>query len=267
MSKCELSFSNILAGFYDSQFEHNKGTISPDRKIIYYELEYFPETGGTACINGTSYPIRKGCVLCAAPGSVRHSVLHFKAYYVKCSTENNLLKSLLNQLPVITRFGEEDTELKKLFQQIGRLCERGDSIHLLYAESKLLELIFYLVTKNHTEEQRQVYHPSIRQAILFVDHNYKSDIKLEDIARAVGLTPVYLHNLFLKNTGQTPHNYLMEKRLAVSKELLTGSDMSLVNIAAECGFSSQSYFNAVFKKYCGTTPLKYRQHAFGKYQL
>jgi len=53
----------------------------------------------------------------------------------------------------------------------------------------------------------------------------------------------------------------------MAKELLANSDMSLVNVAAESGFSSQSYFNAVFKKHYGVTPLAYRQNAFQSYQL
>ena len=267
MSKCELSFTTILSGFFDSRFFYKKGTVSPDRKIIYYELEYFPEAGGTAYINGKAYPIEKGCVLCAAPGSIRHSVLHVKAHYVKCDTKNPFLKEMLNQLPVISHFDEDDVNMKKLFQQISWYCEKEDPVHLLYAESKLLELIYRLLSKNRAEEQYQISNPMIQQAAEFIDHNFKNDIKLEDTARAVGLTPIYFHNLFQKHMGQTPHEYLLEKRLNAAKELLTGSDMSMVNIAAECGFSSQSYFNAVFKKHCGTTPLKYRQHAFDKYQL
>ena len=105
------------------------------------------------------------------------------------------------------------------------------------------------------------------QAIEYIDRNFKEDIKLDDISNAVGLTPVYLHKLFFKTTGQTPHQLLLEKRLNMAKELLAGSDMSLVNVAAESGFSSQSYFNAVFKKHCGMTPLAFRQEAFSKYQL
>jgi AraC-like DNA-binding protein len=104
-------------------------------------------------------------------------------------------------------------------------------------------------------------------SLQYIDRNYKEDIKLEDISKAVGLTPVYLHKLFLKTTGQTPHQLLLKKRLTMAKELLAGSDLSLVNVAAETGFSSQSYFNAVFKKHCGVTPLTFRQDAFNKYQL
>ena len=90
---------------------------------------------------------------------------------------------------------------------------------------------------------------------------------MEDISEAVGLSPIYLLKLFYKTTGQTPHQLLLEKRLNMAKELLAGSDMSLVNVAAESGFSSQSYFSAVFKKHYGITPLAFRQNIFQEYQL
>ena len=157
--------------------------------------------------------------------------------------------------------------MERLFKQVIQHFHFADPVHMLYAESKLLELIFRLANQNVTVETKKAYSPIVLQAIEYIDRNYKEDIKLDDISNAVGLTPVYLHKLFYKSTGQTPHQLLLEKRLTMAKELLAGSDMNLVNVAAESGFSSQSYFNAVFKKHYGVTPLAFRQDAFQKYQL
>ena len=157
--------------------------------------------------------------------------------------------------------------MERLFKQIIQHFHYSDPVHIIYAESKLLELIFRLANQEVTVASKKAYSPIVLQAIEYIDRNFKEDIKLEDVSNAVGLTPVYLHKLFYKTTGQTPHQLLLEKRLAMAKELLTGSDMSLVNVAAESGFSSQSYFNAVFKKHCGVTPLAFRQNAFQRYQL
>lgn len=267
MSYPETNLHIIKTGFYNSQFVYKQMSESPDRKVEYYEFEYFPESGGVSVINNQAYPIVKGNVLVAAPGYIRHSILHFKAFYVHFSTDNPALQTILNNLPHVSEFREASLKMELLFKQVIQHFHYADPVHLLYAESKLLELIFRLANQNVTEETKKAYSPIVLQAIEYIDRNYKEDIKLEDISNAVGLTPVYLHKLFLKTTGQTPHQLLLEKRLTMAKKLLAGSDMSLVNVAAESGFSSQSYFNAVFKKHCGVTPLTFRQEAFNKYHL
>lgn len=267
MTYPETNLHIIKTGFYNSQFVYKQMAQSPDRKVEYYEFEYFPESGGVSIINNQAYAITQGNVLVAAPGYIRHSILHFKAYYVHFSTDNPALQTILNSLPHVSGFGEDSLKMERLFKQVIQHFHYADPVHMLYAESKLLELVFRLANQNVTEETRNAYSPIVLQAIEYIDRNYKEDIKLEDISNAVGLTPVYLHKLFFKTTGQTPHKLLLEKRLSMAKELLAGSDMSLVNVAAESGFSSQSYFNAVFKKHCGVTPLTFRQEAFQKYQL
>lgn len=267
MAYPEINLHIIKTGFYNSQFVYKQLSQSPDRKVEYYELEYFAESGGISYINGHAYPIVRGNVLVAVPDYIRHSKLHFKAFYIHFSTDNSALKSILNALPPISEFKEDNFKIEQLFKQIIQHYHYYDPAHMLYAESKLLELIFHLSNINNATASKKAYSPIVLQAIEYIDRNFKEDIKLEDISGAVGLTPVYLHKLFFKTTGQTPHQRLLEKRLAMAKELLAGSDMSLVNVAAESGFSSQSYFNAVFKKHCGVTPLAFRHDAFQKYQL
>lgn len=267
MSYPETNLHIIKTGFYNSQFVYKQMSQSPDRKVEYYELEYFPETGGVSYINGHPYPIVQGNVLVATPGYIRHSKLHFKAFYVHFSTENSALQTILDSLPHISEFGEDSLKMEQLFKQIIQHFHYSDPVHMIYAESKLLELIFRLANQEVTVASKKAYSPIVLQAIEYIDRNFKEDIKLDDVSNAVGLTPVYLHKLFYKTTGQTPHQLLLEKRLTMAKELLAGSDMSLVNVAAESGFSSQSYFNAVFKKHYGMTPLAFRQDAFQRYQL
>lgn len=267
MAASKTNLHIIKTGFYNSRFVYNQTTQSPDRRVEYYEFEYFPESGGISFINNRPYPIVQGNVLVAAPGYIRRSTLHFKAYYVHFSTEDPNLQSILNQLPPVNDFGNNSLIMEQLFKQIIQHFHYADPVNLVYAESKLLELIFCLSSQNVTVEAKQAYSPIVLQAIEYIERNYKDEIKLEDIANAVGLTPVYLHKLFCKSTGQTPHQLLLEKRLAAAKELLAASDMSLANVAAESGFSSQSYFNAVFKKHCRITPLNFRKDAFNKYRL
>lgn len=268
MHRETLNFTGIRSGFYDSQFVYNKSiVISPERKVELYEMEYFPQSGGVSVINGKAEPIVKGNILFAAPGDSRHSVLPFKAYYVHWRTGNEKLKHMLKNLPHISRMGEDAVRMEALFRQIIRSYNSEEPYCQVYLEAKILDLIFWIASRKEAQEDSRVYSPVVLKALEYIGRNYKEDIQLKDIAEAVGLTPVYFHNLFRSAVGKTPREYLQERRLEAAKELLAGSDMSLVNVAAECGFSSQAYFTAVFKRNCGATPLAYRQEAFTKYQL
>lgn len=93
----------------------------------------------------------------------------------------------------------------------------------------------------------------------YIDANFREDISLASLAAIVGLNKYYLAHTFTEIYGISPINYLTQKRIFTSQELLTSTDMSLSEIALQCGFSSQSYFSQCFRKSCGLTPTAYRR--------
>ncbi|MDU7963827.1 MAG: helix-turn-helix transcriptional regulator [Clostridium perfringens] len=74
----------------------------------------------------------------------------------------------------------------------------------------------------------------------------------------------YFCNLFKSETGQTFINFLNNYRIEKSKNLLKDLDLSLLDIAHKVGFSNQSYYCTVFKKFTNLTPLKYRESTYKK---
>ena len=58
----------------------------------------------------------------------------------------------------------------------------------------------------------------------------------------------------------TPTEYILRLRVDLSADLLSNSAMSVTDIAYATGFSSHSYFDRVFKRLKGMTPLEYRRH-------
>jgi AraC-like DNA-binding protein len=82
---------------------------------------------------------------------------------------------------------------------------------------------------------------------------------IKEIANEVGLTPEYLSSQFHKLTGTTLPAYITKLKIAEAKNLLRFTDMSLAEISEYLSFSSQSYFQSVFKKETGDTPNAYRR--------
>ena len=91
-----------------------------------------------------------------------------------------------------------------------------------------------------------------------MNDNFTYEITLNDIAEAVHLSPIYLRELFISEMGMSPHNYILNKRIKKAKELLIINLSSISEIATLSGFSSQSYFDYVFKKHTGMTPKQFR---------
>lgn len=64
--------------------------------------------------------------------------------------------------------------------------------------------------------------------------------------------------------GKTPHQYLIERKLMLAEKLLQSTEMTVVDIALECGFASQAHFSSCFRNRYGVSPGKYRRDLCGR---
>ncbi|MEO1298248.1 MAG: AraC family transcriptional regulator, partial [Cyanobacteria bacterium J06636_16] len=100
---------------------------------------------------------------------------------------------------------------------------------------------------------------AMRQLTDFVDANLCEDLSLEVLASFVGLSASRFGRSFKATTGQTPHAWVVDRRVARAKLLLADARWSIAAIAIECGFSSQSHMTTTFAKRLGITPQQYRK--------
>jgi AraC-like DNA-binding protein len=101
-------------------------------------------------------------------------------------------------------------------------------------------------------------HQQIRLARRFLDRNYHTPITLDDLSREVALSRFYLIRTFRRVYRQTPHQYLVGRRIDRAKELLRNTDMSITEICAAVGFESLGSFSTLFHKAAGLSPRAYR---------
>ena len=85
-----------------------------------------------------------------------------------------------------------------------------------------------------------------------------SKITLADIAASGAVGQSKCCKLFAKYIGQTPNLYLIQYRLGKSTELLKNTDMTVTEIAYAVGFNGSSYYAEAFRKWCGKSPMEYR---------
>ncbi len=99
----------------------------------------------------------------------------------------------------------------------------------------------------------------IFRAMDYIRNNFHKEITLENVAQQVGLNTSYFSKLFKDETGESYTDYLNRVRIEYSKHFLKGG-FSLADTAQMVGFSDQSYFSKIFKKFEGLPPGKYRKN-------
>jgi AraC family transcriptional regulator len=83
-------------------------------------------------------------------------------------------------------------------------------------------------------------------------------MSLLTLAAVAEMSVHHFKEAFKVKKGQPPHQYLNERRVIHAKEMLSGTDMPIVQIALAVGFSGQSHLTMNFRKLTKTTPLQYR---------
>lgn len=84
------------------------------------------------------------------------------------------------------------------------------------------------------------------------------DIRIGDIAQALGIPAYQLTRRFKAQFGETPQEHLLRLRLERVREMLVQSDAPLVEIAFDCGFSSQAHMTTAFSRHYGVSPARQR---------
>lgn len=104
---------------------------------------------------------------------------------------------------------------------------------------------------------------SINKAKILFAENLQQGIKPEEVAAQLLMSYSWFRRLFKEYTGFSPARYMQELRIQYAKELLTNSNMSIKEVAFNCGFENVEYFFLAFKSKTGHTPTQYREFTQG----
>ena len=191
--------------------------------------------------------------------SIAPKVLCQIAEQTECADRNSLqLKPLVHhQDDQITRFAQCLLDEIRTEGPGRRLCSESLmtilNIHLLR---------HYCYFKGQPEIYRGGLAPyKLQQVLGYINANLvDGDLSLATLSRLAGLSNCYFARQFKQATGQAPRQYIIHQRIDKAKTLLSQRDLSIAQIAIECGFSSQSHFYGAFQKVMGTTPKRYRDN-------
>ena len=90
------------------------------------------------------------------------------------------------------------------------------------------------------------------------DARYFEPLEVDDLARAAGLSRAHFSREFKRAFGESPHGYLLTRRLERAAALLRNTDRSVADICFSVGLSSVGSFTTSFTRTFGVSPTRYR---------
>jgi AraC-like DNA-binding protein len=106
-----------------------------------------------------------------------------------------------------------------------------------------------------------VYLPSTRHLLRakdLVDARYRESLDVPTLARAAHLSPAHFSREFRRVFGETPHQYLLTRRLERAAAMLRNTDHPVADVCFEVGLTSVGSFTTSFRRVYGMTPSAYR---------
>jgi AraC family transcriptional regulator len=142
--------------------------------------------------------------------------------------------------------------------------KEGSPAGRLYGESLCNALAVYLLNRYAVRRYAPVAYRGglpgyrLRRVLDYIGDNLAEDLSLGQLAAVVNMSPHYFAELFKKSTGQTPHQYILLRRIERAKNKIADANGSIIEAGIEVGFSNPSHFSRVFRKLVGTSPSEFR---------
>lgn len=149
------------------------------------------------------------------------------------------------------------------YDRLSKESDYENSEHITMLLLHLLEVISMdQSVPIHTDLQRKLHYSE--KIMSWIEQHYHEEFSLERLADAVHLSKAYVSRIFHQETGSKLMDYINARRIKQACQLLITSNSSVEEIGIQVGISNASYFNQVFKKMLGVTPLQYRKNHASK---
>jgi AraC-type DNA-binding domain-containing proteins len=234
-----------------------------------YILHFISDGKGSFTCGGHTYHLSRGDVFLIKPNTEVYYVADFAnpwsylwvgfngikapAYLAYAGLEGDTITCRCENTPLVFSY---------IQQMI--ICRHLTHSNELKRQAALLQVLSVLIDEYRArlpKEERYDYPYKIyvEQAIDYIQRNYKSDVKINDIAGYVGIDRSYLTNIFKTVTNLSPQEYLLRYRMEQAKVLLSQTEKKVGEIALQIGYSDPMAFSKMFKKHTGISPTEFRE--------
>ncbi|WP_010168291.1 AraC family transcriptional regulator [Candidatus Epulonipiscium viviparus] len=237
----------------------------PDVNKLYLILE---GEGSVTC-NKTEYYPEVGDIMFVPKGSLNSYATNKDKPYKKywCHFDADILSTdiaVYLSFPLLVKNANKKISYK-LFAKLVKYHESKNPIDAIYAKALLLRIIHFYFSECEFVKINDVPNQTVMgKLVKYIDENLERKITLTELAKFAHLNANYLCTLFSSTFGQTPIEYITNKKIEKAKILLRTTTDTIEEISNTLGFSSPFYFSAVFKKRIGYSPSQFRQSRMGK---
>ncbi len=154
--------------------------------------------------------------------------------------------------------------IMKVYPRLDKLSSQKDSF---YAMIELLTILYELSRADGIRELASTSFAKVEvnsdnRRILkvkdYIDKHFNEDVRLNELADLIGMSPSAFSRYFKLSTGKTLSEYIVGIRLGMAARKLVDSTDSISEICYVCGFNTISNFNRLFRKYKGCNPTEFR---------
>lgn len=251
--------------FVDKDYSRNHPHML-HRHADVLELLYIAAESGRYIVGNYEYAVTAGdFVICNA--NIPHGEDPFQEHHIQtyCLVLSGATFALAaNERPIIS-LGKDNA--------IGDLLP--NLYHMFHKQNGYSEVcrhfalgIYFLLQRKfleHAANPKQLKRERLVYKILdYLNEHYAENLTLDKISEQFYISKSNLSHYFKKETGLSPIQYIMQRRIGEAQSLLVETSSEIQDIGDKLSFTDTAHFSKMFKKYVGVTPNEYRKHFAGR---
>lgn len=239
-----------------------------------YEIFWLIDGNITYSVEGNAYDIKQGDILITNKRELHAPIFIDKGRYERCIIQikaqflSEFITEEYNPFSVfenrrlgvgnlITKDIASSTGLHKIIKKIKRCFNENKPESIALSKAYTIELLIKF--SEITGSKDHVGNEKISSVIKYINENLNKDLSLSALEKKFFLSKFYLSHLFKDQTGFSVANYIMQKRIIRSKELIL-EEIPLTEVAETVGFNDYSGFYRSFKRMTGKAPRDFASH-------
>lgn len=242
----------------------------------YYEFYYLLSGTRKLFINDTIYSVKRGDLVIIPKGEIHRTTYisgdtheriamifsdSFISRLVEQIGEDEFKKCMTNRLLTIPANRREYVEelFGKIIHEHNGVDSYSHYMLRLYIEELLVFVLRFCASTEREKTTAPIGDDIISDAAHFISANFAQNLSLNQLAGKYAMSPSYFSRKFKLCTGFGYKEYLNTIRIMEASKLLLKTNLSITEIAQQCGFEDSNYFGDSFKKAKGISPRDYRK--------
>ncbi|PBQ33002.1 hypothetical protein CNR22_14860 [Sphingobacteriaceae bacterium] len=272
---CELTLYETLEEADNIGFQFNYPTVAimlSGRKVMRIDGSSFEFLPGAVFIVSPDVPMlidlpgasKTHPTLCLTLTINRNVILK----QIEVLLKNNSAKTIQKNIEYLQDHKDfllfEENGLYRLAQRIAEIAQEKNLDYESIMQIATSELIIRL-SQTHSCElllksaKVQNVSDNFSKAVNHINANFTEPISIDDLCNIACVSKAVLFRKFKTAFGLTPVEFILKKKIDTAKDLLDDAEHhSIKFVSIKCGFNSESYFNQIFKRQLGMTPVAYR---------